>query len=131
MFKLQANMSLRSLWSSPEPPVRFKTDSEVPKARAERRRLPEAEHLNRAPRGINRDETYARGDARTRPARRLLAHTSLPKFTGRLVPDGIRRCDYVIAAREPAGAAFVAAGKFRTAALHKNGQPCATIKGQP
>ena len=40
----------------------------------------------RAPRH-RRDHAYT--TARARPARRLLAHTSLPKFTGRLVPDGL------------------------------------------
>ena len=47
----------------------LKTDSEVPKARAPPRRLPEAEQLSRTRRGIDRDRAYARGDAHARDRR--------------------------------------------------------------
>ena len=41
----------------------LKTDGEVPKPRARRRRLPEDKQPSRTRRAINRDEAYARGDA--------------------------------------------------------------------
>ena len=90
MFKLQANTgSEQPLEHNGAASNVLKTDDEVPKARARRGR-PEAEQLSRTRRDIDRDHAYARGGAaRARPARRLLAHTSLPKFTGRLVPDGL------------------------------------------
>ena len=39
----------------------LKTNSEVPKARAPRRRLPEAEQLSRTRRDIDRDHAYTHG----------------------------------------------------------------------
>ena len=105
----------------------LKTDSEVPNARARRRRLPEAAQPSRTRRGIDRDHAYAGGDAHAATGEKV---TSLQIY--RLVcRTAIRSCDSVKPRREPAGAAFLAAGKFRTAPQRKDGQPCATLEGQP
>ena len=47
----------------------LKTDGEVPKPRARRRRLPEAEQLSRTRRAISHGDAYAGGDACARDRR--------------------------------------------------------------
>ena len=95
-----------------------------------RRGLPEADAAQQDATSINRDHIRTgRRRARSAGEKVTSQHTSLQIYR-RPAPDGYPQgATPVIAAREPAGAAFPAVGKFRTAAHRKNGQPCATIKG--
>ena len=71
MFKLQANMAPSSLWSGAEPPLTYCRQIAKSKVARAETQLPEAGQLNREPRDINRDETYARGDRARRPGEKV------------------------------------------------------------
>ncbi len=91
MFKLQANMAPSSLWSGAEPPLTYCRQIAKSKVARAETQLPEAGQLNREPRGINRDETYARGDRARRPGEKV---TSLQIY--RRPAPAYPRCDSAI-----------------------------------